>query len=226
MRKIISILFGISLILLPCLTQAQQNSIDTLDSSITLVEQDYASSTTLVDGTENSPQVENQYQAILAKKTFKFNIIAILKGLLGMLAIMFIAWIFSVDRKNVDWGTVGKGLLIQVIIAVSVLLFGPVQEFFNFFGQCFVAVLDWTKAGSEFLFGSLLDMSKFGYIFALQILPTIIFFSALMSLLFYLGKVQKIVWVMAWLMSKAMRLSGAESLATAGNIFLDKQSRL
>ena len=220
MRKIISILFGISLILLPCLTQAQQNSIDTLDSSITLVEQDYASSTTLVDGTENSPQVENQYQAILAKKTFKFNIIAILKGLLGMLAIMFIAWIFSVDRKNVDWGTVGKGLLIQVIIAVSVLLFGPVQEFFNFFGQCFVAVLDWTKAGSEFLFGSLLDMSKFGYIFALQILPTIIFFSALMSLLFYLGIVQKIVWVMAWLMSKAMRLSGAESLATAGNIFL------
>jgi CNT family concentrative nucleoside transporter len=96
----------------------------------------------------------------------------------------------------------------------------PVQDFFNFFGSCFIAVLGWTKAGSEFLFGAFIDMSKFGYVFAFQILPTIIFFSAFTSLLFYLGILQKIVWVFAKLMSGALKLSGAESLSTAANIFV------
>lgn len=94
------------------------------------------------------------------------------------------------------------------------------QSGFEFLGKCFVAVLDWTKAGSTFLFGSLMDANSFGFIFVLQILPTIIFFSALTSLFFYLGILQKVVWVMAWLLSKALKLSGAESLSTAGNIFL------
>jgi CNT family concentrative nucleoside transporter len=108
----------------------------------------------------------------------------------------------------------------QLIIAGSVLYFPPVQAFFDFFGKCFVAVLNWTKAGSEFLFGNLIDPSQFGFIFAFQILPTIIFFSALTSLFFYLGIIQKVVWLMAWLLTKALKLSGAESLSVAGNIFL------
>ncbi|MDR1054260.1 MAG: Na+ dependent nucleoside transporter [Prevotellaceae bacterium] len=222
MYKIIRFIFGIGLLIMPFCIQAQNNTINfnelTTQSELTVVDPvAERPETTLTDMPDRN---KNQYEAILAEKNFNFSITAILRGILGMLAILAIAWLFSVNRKAIDWGTVGKGLLIQVVIAIAVLLFGPVQAFFNFFGKCFVAVLDWTKAGSEFLFGSLLDMDKFGYIFAFQILPTIIFFSALMSLLFYLGIVQKIVWVMAWLMSKAMRLSGAESLATAGNIFL------
>ncbi|HOG19225.1 MAG TPA: nucleoside transporter C-terminal domain-containing protein, partial [Salinivirgaceae bacterium] len=95
-----------------------------------------------------------------------------------------------------------------------------VQWFFEIVGKIFIKILDFTKVGSEFLLGDLLDMSKFGMIFAFQILPTIIFFSALTSVLFYLGIIQKVVYALAWLMVKAMRLSGAESLSVAGNIFL------
>ncbi len=163
---------------------------------------------------------ENPYKAILTQKNFTFNIVSILRGICGMAIIILIAWFFSTDRKRVNWGVVGKALALQFIIAVSVLMFPAVQSVFEVLGQCFVAVLDWTKAGSNFLFGSLMDSSKFGFVFVLQILPTIIFFSALTSLFFYLGILQKIVWVMGWCLTKLMKLSGAESLSCAGNIFL------
>jgi Nucleoside permease len=168
---------------------------------------------------DNSPE-ENPYKAILMDRTFTFNIWSLLKGIFGMVVIILICWIFSNDRKNINWGTVFKALALQFIIAVSVLAFPAVQTVFEFLGKIFVSVLDWTKAGSEFLFGSLLDMKKFGYVFALQILPTIIFFSALTSLFFYLGILQKIVWAMGWALTKFMKISGAESLSCAGNIFL------
>ena len=164
--------------------------------------------------------IENPYKAILAKRHTTFNMVAILRGLLGMVAILLIAWIFSLDRKRVHWPTVGKALLIQLLIAIGVLWVPAIQTVFEIFGKCFVVILDWTKAGSTFLFGDLMNPTKFGFIFAFQILPTIIFFSALTSLFFYLGILQRIVWVMAWLLTKAMRLSGAESLTTAGNIFV------
>lgn len=163
---------------------------------------------------------ENPYKAILAEKNFTFNIVSILRGICGMAIIILIAWLFSVDRKRVNWGTVGKALALQFIIAVSVLMFPAVQSVFEVLGKCFVAVLDWTKAGSNFLFGGLMDTSKFGFVFVLQILPTIIFFSALTSLFFYLGVLQKVVWAMGWCLTKLMKLSGAESLSCAGNIFL------
>ncbi len=162
----------------------------------------------------------NPYKDILAKKTFNFNIVSILRGILGMAVILLIAWLFSANRKQISWRTVGFSLLIQLVIAISVISFPAVQVTFEFVGKMFVAVLDWTRAGSNFLFGSLMDVNNFGFIFVLQILPTIIFFSALTSLLFYLGILQKIVWVMAWLLSKTLNLTGAESLSTAGNIFL------
>jgi CNT family concentrative nucleoside transporter len=153
-------------------------------------------------------------------KTISLSFESVVFGLLGMGILLGIAWLCSTNRRGIHWATVGKGVLIQLVIAGSVLYFPPVQAFFEFFGKCFVAVLNWTKAGSTFLFGDLIDPSHFGFIFAFQILPTIIFFSALTSLFFYLGIIQKVVWLMAWLLTRALKLSGAESLSVAGNIFL------
>ena len=163
---------------------------------------------------------ENPYTQLLVNGGISFSFPSIIKGLVGMAVIILVCWIFSSDRKNVNWGTVGKALLLQLAIAVSVLAVPAVQTVFEAMGGAFIAVLNWTKAGSNFLFGNLMDMSKFGYVFALQILPTIIFFSALTSLFFYLGILQRVVWVMGWLLTKFMKLSGAEALTCAGNVFL------
>ncbi|MEE4176813.1 MAG: nucleoside transporter C-terminal domain-containing protein [Bacteroides sp.] len=149
-----------------------------------------------------------------------FSLRNLFRGLLGMISLVFIAWIFSANRKSINWKVVIIGLAIQALLAFSILQIPPVQHFFEFVGKLFVLVLDFTKAGTEFLFGGFLDTSKYGYIFAFQVLPTIIFFSALTSLLFYLGIIQKVVYGLAWLMTKAMGISGAESLSVAGNIFL------
>jgi len=154
------------------------------------------------------------------QKGFTFNFITLLRGLLGMLVIIGIAILFSSNRKAISWKTIGIGLGIQVLLAILILQFPPVQHVFEFVGKIFVKVLDFSKAGTEFLFAGFLDTSKYGFIFAFQVLPTIIFFSALTSLLFYLGVIQKVVWVLAWLMTKALKISGAESLSVAGNIFL------
>ncbi len=151
---------------------------------------------------------------------FTFSIITIIRGLFGMLILIGISYLFSANRKAISWKVVGIGLLLQVSLAVGVLQVPAIQYFFEMIGSVFVVILDFTKAGTEFLFGSFLDTERFGFIFAFQVLPTIIFFSALTSLLFYLGIIQKIVYGMAWLMTKAMQLSGAESLSVAGNIFL------
>ncbi len=152
--------------------------------------------------------------------TFAFGITNIIRGLLGMLVLIAIAWVFSANRKAVSWKVVGIGLSIQVLIAFGILQVPAIQYFFELVGSVFVGILDFTKAGTEFLFGGFLDTETYGFIFAFQVLPTIVFFSALTSLLFYLGIIQKIVYGLAWLMTKAMKLSGAESLSVAGNIFL------
>ncbi|MDD2537901.1 MAG: nucleoside transporter C-terminal domain-containing protein [Bacteroidales bacterium] len=162
----------------------------------------------------------NPYQGILESRQFVFSFKSILRGIVGLFSILLIAWLFSTNKRKINWRTVGIALALQLLIALGILTIPAVQMVFEFFGKAFVKVLDWTRAGSEFLFGSLMDQGKFGYIFALQILPTIIFFSALTSLLFYWGVIQKVVWVMAWVFTKLMRISGAESLSTAGNIFL------
>jgi concentrative nucleoside transporter, CNT family len=162
----------------------------------------------------------NPYKGILENRQFVFSVKSILRGLLGLVSILLIAFLFSTNRRKINWKTVGIALAIQLLIALGILTVPAVQTLFEIFGKAFVVVLDWTKAGSNFLFGSLMDQNKFGYVFALQILPTIIFFSALTSLLFYWGILQKVVWVMAWVFTKLMNLSGAESLSTTGNIFL------
>ena len=162
----------------------------------------------------------NPYKELLLDKPLRFDILSILRGLLGMASIMFICWLFSLDRKKINWKTVGFAVAMQFIIALSVIGIPAVQTAIAFIGKLFVAVLGWTKAGSTFLFGSLVNMESFGYIFVFQILPTIIFFAALTSLFFYFGILQKLVWIMGWIFSKAFNLSGAESLTTAGNIFV------
>lgn len=145
---------------------------------------------------------------------------SVLRGLAGMVVILLLAWLFSNNRRAVNWKVVGTGVSIQVLLAAGILYVPVIRNLFEFVGKIFVKILDFTKEGSIFLFGSLMDMESFGMIFAFQILPTIIFFSALTSLLFYLGIIQKIVYALAWLMTKALRISGAESLSVAGNIFL------
>jgi concentrative nucleoside transporter, CNT family len=151
---------------------------------------------------------------------FGFNLMTVLRGLTGMLGLILIAWVFSSNRKAIAWKVVATGLAIQLLLAFGILQVPFVQNFFELIGKIFVVILDFTKAGTDFLFGGFLDTSTYGYIFAFQVLPTIIFFSALTSLLFYLGIIQKIVYGLAWLMTKAMKISGAESLSVAGNIFL------
>jgi CNT family concentrative nucleoside transporter len=150
-----------------------------------------------------------------------FSLTNLWRGLLGMFSLIFIAFLFSSNKKAIDWKTVCIGLGAQLLIAVGVLKVPFIQRIFEWIGGLFVSVLDFTRAGSKFLFeGLVVDMDKFGFIFAFQVLPTIIFFSALTSLLFYLGWIQKVVKVLAWSLSKLLKISGAESLSVAGNIFL------
>ncbi len=150
-----------------------------------------------------------------------FSINTLWRGMLGMAVLIFIAWLFSSNRRAINWRTVGIGLGLQLLIAVGVLQVPFIKAGFEAVGQIFVSILDFTRAGSQFLFEGLVsDMDSFGYIFAFQVLPTIVFFSALTSVLFYMGVIQKVVKGLAWLLSKTLGISGAESLSVAGNIFL------
>lgn len=149
-----------------------------------------------------------------------FSITSLWKGALGMLVLLAIAYIFSSNRKKINWKTVGAGLSAQILLAFGVLKVPFIQNIFENVGQVFINILDYTRAGSIFLLGDLMNIDSFGFIFAFQVLPTIIFFSALTSVLFYLGIIQKVVQGLAWLLSKLMHISGAESLSVAGNIFL------
>ena len=138
-----------------------------------------------------------------------------------MFSLIIIAFLFSSNKKAIDWKKVGIGLSIQLLIAVGVLKVAFIQRVFEFIGSIFIEILEYTKAGSEFLFSGMVgDVNTFGYIFAFQVLPTIIFFSALTSLLFYLGIIQKVVKLLALALSKVLGISGMESLSVAGNIFL------
>ena len=157
--------------------------------------------------------------ATIPMEGFSFN--SFIRGIIGLVSLFVIAFIFSSNRKAINWRTVGIGLAFQIVIAIGVLKVPFIQSIFEFIGKIFVKILEYTQAGSKFLFeGLVVDMDTFGFIFAFQVLPTIIFFSALTSVLFYLGIIQKVVKAFGWLLSKLLRISGAESLSVAGNIFL------
>ncbi|MEP5254484.1 MAG: nucleoside transporter C-terminal domain-containing protein [Winogradskyella arenosi] len=201
------------------LNSIQRYKITELTDS-TLVLKGKAKSFNLVSNVEDNAE-ENALVAqteIIPNQGFSFT--SLWRGALGMVSLIFIAFLFSSNRKAINWKTVGLGLLFQLIIAVGVLKIAFIKKAFEFIGQGFIEVLKFTQAGSEFLFGGMLDIESFGFIFAFQVLPTIIFFSALTSVLFYLGLIQKVVKGMGWLLSKVLGISGAESLSVAGNIFL------
>ena len=145
---------------------------------------------------------------------------SLLRGVIGMVSLLLIAFIFSSNRRAINWRTVGIGLLLQIGIAIGILKVSFVQQIFDFVGGIFVLILDFTRAGSDFLLGNLVNTESVGYIFVFKVLPTIVFFSALTSLLFYLGIIQVVVRAMALVLSKLLNISGAESLSVTGNIFL------
>jgi len=156
------------------------------------------------------------------KAAFHFSLEKLLRGFLGMVVLIVIAWLFSSDRKAVSWRVVGIGLLIQVALAVGVLYVPFIQHFFEFISKIFVKILQFTQDGVSFLFASNVTNKVEPGLqnFAVTILPTIIFFSALTSVLFYFGVIQIVVKFLGWALSRALGLSGAESLSVAGNIFL------
>jgi CNT family concentrative nucleoside transporter len=163
--------------------------------------------------------IRNEKEEIIPSGDFTFS--SLWRGFLGMFSLIVIAFLFSANRKAISWKRVVIGLALQLVIAVGVLKVSFIQKGFELVGKLFIEILEYTKAGSSFLFAGLIsDMDSFGYIFAFQVLPTIIFFSALTSLLFYLGVIQWIVKMLAIGLSKFLGISGMESLSVAGNIFL------
>jgi len=149
-----------------------------------------------------------------------FSISSLWRGILGMVSLLLIAFLYSNNRKAINWKTVGIGLTVQLVIAFGVIKVSFVQKTFGIVGTLFTNILDFTAQGSQFLFGDLMNIESFGFIFVFQVLPTIIFFSALTSLLFYLGVIQVVVKGMAMFLTKLLKISGSESLSVAGNIFL------
>ena len=149
-----------------------------------------------------------------------FTLEGFLRGLLGILFLILTTYLLSSNKKAINWKTASTGLLLQLILAVGVLKISWVKMIFESAGKVFVKILDFTMEGTKFLFGDLVSAENFGNVFIFSILPTVIFFAALTSILFYLGIIQKIVRVMALLLSKLLGVSGPESLSVAGNIFL------
>lgn len=151
-----------------------------------------------------------------------FSFVAILRGLFGIMVLLGLAFLISSKRKAINWRVVGTGLAVQFIIAIIVLKIPIFQQLIGLMGKIFLKILDFTQEGTSFLLQSLIsDTVESPMInFAFWILPTIIFFSAITSILFYYGIIQKVVYGMAWLLKKALGISGAESLSATANIFL------
>lgn len=170
-------------------------------------------------------QQQDQPSATTVQHSFHkrdFSFTALLRGLLGLVILVGIGYLLSTNRKAISWRVVGLGLLTQVIIAVLVLKVPAVQYFFELIGRIFIKILDFSKDGSAFLFESMVTgkVEDSLITFAFQILPTIIFFSAITSILFYYGIIQKVVYALAWALTKLLKISGAESLSSVSNIFL------
>ena len=159
----------------------------------------------------------------------------ILRAVIGIVGLIGIAWLFSDDKSKIDWPLVAKGLLLQLILALAILKIPFVYDLFKVVADFFVKILDFTEAGAKFVLGAWpadmwvqqTDFSngqqvpfQLGYMFAFKVLPTIVFYAALSAILYYYGILQKIIFGFAWVMSKFMKLSGAESIAAAANVFI------
>src|SRR6187402_93766 len=144
----------------------------------------------------------------------------ILFGLFGLCVLIGIAWLFSNNKRRVDWRLVATGVGLQIGFAALVLLVPGGKDVFDAIGHGFVKVLSFVGEGSRFIFGSLMDEKTFGFIFAFQVLPTIVFFAALMGVLYHLGVMQAVVRAMAWVITKVMRVSGAETTSVCASVFI------
>ena len=158
-------------------------------------------------------------------------LLRVLRGLLALAVILSVLWACSAHRKAIDWALVGKGLSLQLVFALLVLKTDAGRGFFLVVNDIFVALIGYTNAGARFVFGSLVDRAvavdgggggtvTLAANFAFSVLPTIIFFSSLMTILYYLGIMQWIVKGVAWLMQRTLKTSGAETTSAAGNIFV------
>jgi CNT family concentrative nucleoside transporter len=147
--------------------------------------------------------------------------IDISRGALGIVFLLLVCYLLSANRKLIDWRLVMIGMIAQFIFLVAILKVSFINKLFEYMARFFTSILEYSGAGAKFLFGNIVtELDSFGYIFAFQVLPTIVFFSAFSAILYYFGILQKIIFVFAWLMSKTMRLSGPESVATAANVFM------
>lgn len=197
-------------------TNQQDDSLSQKENTEKILNDEFDNTSILVDNQNNKSNILE-----LGNKN-GVSFMSIGRGIFGIFILILISFMFSTNRKKINWGVVGKGLVFQLLLALGVLYVPFIAAAFDFVGAGFVLILDFTKAGTDFLFQSFvtgkIEIANINFI--VQILPTIIFFSALTSLLFYLNVIQYIVYAMAWVMTKFMKLSGAESLSVAGNIFL------
>ena len=144
---------------------------------------------------------------------------SLLRGILGIVTVLAVAYALSYDRKRIDWKLIGGGLIMQVIFALAVLYIPFVGTALEWMGKAFIKLMDFTQAGVGFLLGPYATKSN-GFIFLIHSLPVVIFFSALVSLFYYWGIIQRVVGAFSWLLRKFMNISGAEGLVTSGNIFM------
>jgi len=159
----------------------------------------------------------------------------ILMNFLGFFTLLVVAWLLSSNRKVVNWRVVCWGLILQIIFAFFVFVVPAGTDFFLVVNKVVLSILDSATAGTTFLFGRLAlapgsvnssGETSLGFFLALQALPTIIFFAALVGILYYLGIMQKIIKIFAYAFTRLMRISGAESLCAASNIFVGVESAL
>nr|MBP6329665.1 NupC/NupG family nucleoside CNT transporter [Dokdonella sp.] len=141
-------------------------------------------------------------------------------GLFGLAVLVSIAVLFSENRRAISWKLVATGIVLQIVFAALVLKVPFGRDVFHAIASGFVSLLDFCRAGSEFIFGGFMDTSKFGFVFAVQVLPTIIFFAALTGVLYHLGVMQWIVKGMAWTITKVMNVSGAETTSVCASVFI------
>ena len=136
-----------------------------------------------------------------------------------------IAFAFSENKKKVDWKLVAAGIVMQLIFAFLILKTQAGLAVFKWLGSIVDALLGFTNEGAKFVFGGLVSPNEagfaaFGFIFAFNVLPTIIFFSSFMAILYHIGIMQKVIYVIAWVMQRTLKTSGAESLSASANIFV------
>lgn len=155
----------------------------------------------------------------MIEQQVSFGVLSVLRGLLGIVTILAVAYALSYNRKRIDWKLVGGGLFMQLVFALAVLYIPFVGTALEWVGKGFIKMMDFTQAGVRFLLGPYATKNN-GFIFLIHSLPVVIFFSALVSLFYHWGIIQRVVGAFSWVLRRFMNVSGAEGLVTSGNVFL------